>query len=204
MDPGDWISIGAIVVSSGFALWSALSARKSKEAEEAAKIQANRAVDAAEQAAGAAERFAVAGERSAAAVETQTRLAEAQAIENQMTQSRRVIVFSDVRNGRRGLAIRNESEAPIFRLHVDLVGGGGTLKMAWARGIDPVMNEAFEEVLGVGESTIRRSIFVLDGGPNNDLGEFMSHLRIRFRDSRHMWWERIGNGTPTVIEPLDD
>jgi hypothetical protein len=28
----------------------------------------------------------------------------------------------------------------------------------------------------------------------------MSHLRIRFRDSRDTWWERIGNGTPRVIE----
>lgn len=39
MGVGDWISIAAIVVSSGFALWSALSARTSKKAETRASKQ---------------------------------------------------------------------------------------------------------------------------------------------------------------------
>jgi hypothetical protein len=201
MKAAEWISIAAIVVSSGFALWSALSARKSKSSKEAAERQADRAVAAAEQAAAAAERSAAAGERSATAVETQARLAEAEASENQLTQARQVIVYSDVRNGRPGLAVRNESDAPIFALHVDLVGGGGTLQTAWTRGINPVTNEAFAAVLGVAESTIKNSIFIRDREPN-DVRDFTSHLRIRFRDSRDMWWERVGNGTPVQIEAL--
>ena len=45
MEPGDWISIVALVVSSGFAFWSAWSARKSKYAEDRATKQVQALMD---------------------------------------------------------------------------------------------------------------------------------------------------------------
>ncbi|SHR31618.1 hypothetical protein [Mycobacteroides abscessus] len=79
MDAGDWINLAGVVVSASAAIWAAVSASKSKTAQDEATKQAGIATQAAVDAAGAEQRSADAAERSANALEEQNQMAADQA-----------------------------------------------------------------------------------------------------------------------------
>lgn len=209
MDGGDWISLAGVIVAGGSAIWAVVSARGARTAEikadgyrARAEQDARRAIEAAERAATAESQSAAAAQRAADALEKQNQLLVNESEEVSRAQARAVIVRMDIRNGRRGLVVHNGSNEPIHKLYVDLVGVRGSLHMAWTRGVDPVVTDrAFSDVLLGGKSTIENSIFVCSDA-SVDLKEFLAHFRIRFRDSRNVWWERVGNSDPVQIEPL--
>jgi hypothetical protein len=85
MNAGNWISLAAVVVAGGSALWSVVSARRASRAQAKAEHyqaraeqQAERATKAAEHAAVAETASAAAAERAADALEKQNKMAEDQ------------------------------------------------------------------------------------------------------------------------------
>ncbi len=212
VDAGDWISLAGVLIAGCSAIGATVSACRARDAKAdaeraraRAEEDARRAIAAAEKAAIAQGESAAAAQRAADALEMHNQLTATRDVEHSKSQARNVVVTAGTRNGRRGLVVRNDSDEPIYKLHVDLPGGGWRLLRAWTRGVDPVPDSVFREVLLGGDSTIADSLFVLEtsAGEAADEQAFVRILRVRFRDARSVWWERIGNADPVEIAPLD-
>lgn len=112
MDAGDWISLGAIAISAGIAIWATAVARGAKSA----------AVDSAE----ASHRSADAAERSAAAEERAVALAEEHAdAQRAIAESRRVTWGFDQLQSLRG-ELRHEGTRTAYDVEVTTPSGSTT------------------------------------------------------------------------------
>ena len=114
MDGGDWIALTGVVLTAGFSVWSAISARQATAAEDAASKRADEALKA-ERAAVAAQRDIAAQLQRAADIETERARREAEQAEAAEGVPWRLRHY-------RGdtYALSNESDSPKF--HVEISG----------------------------------------------------------------------------------
>jgi hypothetical protein len=185
MDWGAWIALAGFVVTACFGTITVVFSRRAQRALAVAHQQAEVAHLQAEQARSAARDSAEAAQRSADAQRAIARLLE-------KSQAKLVLIEPDEdMNGKRGLVLRNNSEASIFKVEVKPCRDSADLWGWNAQGLPEKIGKTLvADSLKSGEAT-RVWVPAL-----NQERLAIDHICVTFDDASGKSWRRAGNAPP--------
>jgi len=185
---GTWSAIFAgvsAVVALVSAVVAGVSALRSREAKRVAEKKRDEAVEAAKNVASGVDRLARVEESRQTAEES----AQASSV---------VLVLSEVQRGFSGWRVQNDSDRPVTNVVVRDATGA---QIVVYRGSGPEpLPEYAEETIGAHQQS--RLMFRPTGAnaAQADPSE-VERMSLRFNDSRHQAWERIGAQPPRRVDP---
>jgi hypothetical protein len=137
------------------------------------------------------------------ALTTQTRMSSHQAADELKAEARNITVVGATIFQREGVAVLNSNQtAVVHDVKFDFSGQDGISVISGPYpGSSGVAAPVDIGVLGPGQSTGATRVFQ-STTYGRQVPDLIREGRIRFRDGRGKWWQRVGNGEPEPIDPV--